>query len=184
MSLKQFLAWEERQELRYEFDGIKPIAMNGGTIAHAAIQANLVTKLKIRLKGKPCRPYGSGLKIEVAGRIRYPDAFVMCTPASPSATVVSEPVVIFEILSPSTAKDDLIVKNLEYRVPTSVKRYIILQQSIAAAQIFIRKGNDWMSELRVGTEETLRLPKIGIEIPMAEIYTDVDLEPDEQDDTF
>jgi len=71
MTLDEFLAWEECQELRYEFDGFRPVAMTGGTFAHSSIQRNLIVELSNRLRGKPCQPHGSHLKIEVAGRIRY-----------------------------------------------------------------------------------------------------------------
>src|SRR4051812_4014709 len=88
MTLSEFLAWEERQELRYEFDGFAPVAMTGGTRAHETIQMNLAAALVGRLRGGPCRAYGSNLKIEVAGRIRYPDAFVTCgEPGAPGDTV-------------------------------------------------------------------------------------------------
>jgi Uma2 family endonuclease len=80
MSLEAFLAWEERQELRHEFDGFQPIAMTGGTSEHLAIQRNLIVALGTRLRGKPCQAHGSKLKIAVAGSIRYPDAFVVCSP--------------------------------------------------------------------------------------------------------
>ena len=102
-TVERFLAWEERQELRYEFDGVRTIAMTGGTVAHDAIQINLVTALHTRLRGKHCRVHGNGLKIRVMGSIRYPDAFVSCTPVSPDSAGLSEPVVIFEVLSKSTA---------------------------------------------------------------------------------
>ena len=78
MTLEAFLAWEERQELRYEFDGSQPDAMTGGTFTHAAIQRNLIMALGNRLRGKPCQALGSELKIAVAGSIRYPDGFVVC----------------------------------------------------------------------------------------------------------
>ncbi len=80
-TVDDFLGWEEAQDLRYEFDGVRPVAMTGGTLAHDRIQVNLVTELTTRLRGKPCRAYGNTLKIQVMGSIRYPDAFVTCTPA-------------------------------------------------------------------------------------------------------
>jgi Uma2 family endonuclease len=78
MSLADFLDWEERQELRYEFDGFRPCGMVGGTAAHAVVQRNLIAALTNRLRGKPCQPFGSELKIAVAASIRYPDGFVVC----------------------------------------------------------------------------------------------------------
>ena len=58
VTLAEFLAWEERQPLRYEFDGIAPVARTGGTFAHAAIQRNLAVSIGGRLRGKPCQFLG------------------------------------------------------------------------------------------------------------------------------
>src|SRR5215212_222174 len=115
MTIEAFLDWEERQELRWEFDGFAPVAMTGGTAAHSAIQRNLVIALGGRLRGKPCQVCTSDLKVRVSGSIRYPDAFVVCSPVLPRTTVVADPVVVFEVLSPSTASKDHFVKNQEYR---------------------------------------------------------------------
>jgi Uma2 family endonuclease len=176
MTVEQFLVWEHRQELRYEFDGFGPRAMAGGTAAHSAIQTNLIVALGTALRGKRCRPHGSELKIAVAGHIRYPEAFVSCTPVPPRSTVVSDPVVVFEVLSESTANDDLVVKNAEYRATPSIQRYVILQQTHAAAIVFLRKGEDWITELLSEPDSALRMPEIDVEIPLAAIYADVELE--------
>ncbi len=175
MTLDQFLAWEEGQDLRYEFDGFQPVAMAGGTAAHSAIQRNILFSLTGRLRGMRCQPHGSELKIQVAGRIRYPEAFVVCTPVPPRSKVVTDPVVVFEVLSDGTANDDLVVKNAEYRATPSIQRYVVLQQTHAGATVFARKGEDWVTELVSGGEALLRMPEIGIEIPLAELYIDVDL---------
>jgi Uma2 family endonuclease len=177
---EQFLTWEERQELRYEFDGFQPIAMAGGTAAHAAIQRNLIIALGVGLRGKPCQPYGSELKIRVANHsIRYPDAFVVCTPVAPRATVVSDPVVIFEVLSENSATDDFVTKNAEYRATPSVQRYVVLQQVKAAAVVFSRKGDDWVTDLLTGDDAILRMPEIDLDIPLSEIYIGIAFEADE-----
>lgn len=174
MTLEQFLAWENRQELRHEFDGFQPIAMTGGTAAHSAIQRNILFALTGRLRGKPCQSFGSDLKIAVAGRIRYPDAFVTCTPVANSARVVSDPVIVFEVLSPSTAETDLFAKNAEYRATPSVQRYVVLEPTQAAAIVFARQGDNWLSEI-LAERDLLRLPEIGVEIPLLEFYADIDL---------
>ncbi len=174
MTLEQFLPWEERQELRFEFDGFGPVGIAGGTAAHAAIQRNLITALANRLRGKPCQVYGSELKIEVVGRIRYPDAFVVCTPVATRATVVREPLVVFEILSDSTAGTDLITKNAEYQATPSVQRYVVLQQDGAACMVFSHRHGEWATDLLVGPEAVLAMPEIGIEVPLAEIYDGIE----------
>lgn len=173
MSRDEFLAWEGRQELRYEFDGFAPIAMTGGSSEHAAIQRNLITALTTRLRGKPCVPYGSELKIAVAGSIRYPDAFVVCSTIARGTYVVDAPVVIFEILSQTTAVTDRVVKNREYQDTPSVLRYVMLEQFRAAATVFERVAGDWIGHVVQG-EVVLRMPEIGIELPLSELYDGVE----------
>ena len=92
MTLDEFLLWEERQELRWEFDGFAPVERIGGTVRHSLIQTNALAALVGRLRGKPCRAFGSSLKILVAGSVRYPDLFVACSAIPARATVVTEPV--------------------------------------------------------------------------------------------
>jgi Uma2 family endonuclease len=172
MTLEQFLAWEERQELRYEFDGFQPVAMTGGTMEHEAIGNRLRALLLDRLHAKPCRVWGPTIKIEVADRIRYPDAFVNCTQVPRGATIVPEPVVVFEVLSASTSRTDRIEKLREYQATASIQRYVILEQDSIAATMFSRLGAEWVA--RPLTEAgVLQMPEIGIEIALADIYADV-----------
>ena len=142
MTRERFLMWEERQELRYEFDGFQPIAMTGGTAAHAMIQHNLHRVIGGRLSGSPCRFFGSDLKIETAIGFRYPDGFVTCSPVFASDTTAREPVVIFEVLSDNTARTDLVTKNHEYSAIPSVQRCIVLAQDEVAGSMFERTGGD------------------------------------------
>lgn len=169
MTLAEFLDWEDRQELKYEFDGFGPVAMTGGTAAHAAIQGNLAVAFKSRLRGQPCQFYGNDLKIEVAGRIRYPDGFVVCSPISNSTKVVKDPVVVFEVLSESTSSTDRIVKTREYAATPSIRRYVILEQDRIAATVFSRVGGDWIAHVLVG-DATLDMPEVGLSLPLAELY--------------
>jgi Uma2 family endonuclease len=173
MSVSEFLAWEESQELRYEFDGAQPFAMAGGSDAHEAIGGALRALLRERLRGKPCRVRGATLKIEVAGRIHYPEAFVYRSPAAGSETVIRDPATVFEVVSPSTSHTDRIVKLREYQAAESIQRYVILEQGGIVATVFTRHGGDWLA--RALTEgDTLEMPEIGIELGLAEIYGDVE----------
>jgi Uma2 family endonuclease len=170
MTLAEFLAWEERQEQRYEFDGSEPVAMAGGTATHADIQANITTALRSRLRGKPCKFYGSDLKILVGGSSsRYPDGMVVCSPVAPTATAVRDPVVIFEVLSPSTAAKDRIVKAREYQATPSVQRYVMIEQERIGATVLVRAQDGW-SALILKDDDTLEMPEIGLAIPLAEFY--------------
>jgi Uma2 family endonuclease len=115
---------------------------------------------------------GPTLKIEVAGRVRYPDAFVYCSTVPPGTTVIQDPVVVFEVVSPSTSRTDRITKLREYQGAPSIQRYVILEQDTIAATVFSRLGADWIARPLTG-DETLKMPEIGIELPLAEIYADV-----------
>ena len=174
MSLADFLAWEERQDTKHEFDGFAPVAMVGVTWAHVTIQTNILLALGTRLRGQPCQPRGSDFKIEIAGRIRYPDAFVVCTPRAPTDKIVTDPVVIFEILSDSSTRRDRVDKNEEYRLTPSVQRYVMLEQDTQAATVFAREGERWVGTLHKGEGAILPMPEIGIEVPLAEFYEGLD----------
>ena len=184
MSLAEFLEWEERQELRYEFDGVEPVAMTGGSLRHAAIQRNLAMAIGGPLRGKPCQFFGSDLKIQAAERSsRYPDGIVLCSDLEPSLKIVRNPVVIFEVLSPSTAAKDRIVKAREYQATPSVKRYVMLEQERIGATVLVRAQDGW-SALILKDDDILTMPEIGIEIPLAELYEGLAFEalPVEDDD--
>ena len=182
MTLAEFLAWEERQSLRHEFDGLRAFAMTGGTLAHTAIQANLTIAIGGRLRGGPCQFYGSDLKIRTGDdHIRYPDGFVTCRAGGGASTVVSDPVVIFEVLSPSTAAVDRIVKAREYQATPSVRRYVMLEQDRIGATVYALVGDGWRHEILIA-ESTLALPEIGVAVPLAELYEGLVFAPQEDVD--
>jgi Uma2 family endonuclease len=170
MSLMEFHAWEELQPLRYEFNGISPEAMSGGTAAHAIIQANLAFAMISRLRGTPCRFIGNDLKLNVgANSSRYSDGFVVCSKIDPKATVINDPVVIFEVLSPPNASKDRIVKNREYEETPSVKRYFMIEQDRIGVTVFSRDTGEWKGEL-VDKDPILRMPEVGVDVPISELY--------------
>ena len=173
MTFDEFVAWEERQEMRYEFDGVAARALTGGTVAHSTLQTHLIAALGGALRGKPCRAFGNLLKVRTATSIRYPDALIVCGPANPKATFAADPVVIFEILSPSSARVDLRAKNAEYQGLASVRRYVVLHQAQAAAEMFARDAEgEWTYDF-LDARGVLDMPEAGITIPLAEIYEDV-----------
>jgi Uma2 family endonuclease len=183
MTREQFLAWEAKQELRYEFDGFQPIATTGGMAAHAMIQHNLHLAIGGRLRGSPCRFYGSDLKIATARGFRYPDGSVVCSSVARDATVVDEPVVLFEVLSESSGRTDLVTKNHEYAAIHTVRRYIVLAQDEIAGTMFERIGDDWVGHLLDATS-VLHMPEIGVDVPLTELYEGVALpesEPQQAD---
>ena len=103
-----------------------------------------------------------------------------CTPVEGKARDVTSPVVIFEIISDTTARTDRSKKLVEYRTIGSLVRYVMLEQSAAEATVVTRVDDHWRIDL-LGLADVLALPEIGIELPIGEIYADVVLAPDDED---
>jgi Uma2 family endonuclease len=169
MSLAEFLAWEERQQARFEFDGFQPVAMTGGTVAHNRIMRRLHRVLEQRLDGTPCEPFGPDVKIVADGRARYPDAVISCTSQSDRAQIIENPVIVFEVLSDSTSRTERIEKVREYGATPSILRYVILEQDSIGATLLIRNGNQWAATT-LSEDDVLDLPEVGIAVRLDEIY--------------
>jgi len=182
MSLAAFLDWEERQDARWEYDGVRPVAMNGGTVAHDLITFNVRKLLDARLGNGSCRPYGPNVKVATRTTIRYPDVVVSCTRQAPTATVIDNPVIVFEVASRSTGRRDVIDKNREYRGVASIQRYVVLEQERPLAIVFARSGPTWTCEFISGDDADLPLPEIGISVPLAEVYAGIEFVPESETD--
>jgi Uma2 family endonuclease len=167
LTLDEFLAWERSQPERYEFDGVQPIAMPGGSRPHGRVVARLIAALVNRVHS-PCEAFGPDLKVVTTGRIRYPDASVVCVASDEDSDLV-EPTVVCEVLSPSTALTDRRVKALEYAAVPRILVYLLLEQDRPELTI-MRRSAGWEPELLTGLTTTLELPEISTSIPLNAIY--------------
>lgn len=170
-SVEAFLAWEERQELRYEFDGVRAIAMVGASWAHGQIVLNIAFALRDRLR-KDCRVAVHDTKLRVAHGVRYPDVMVVCSPVANDATFVTDPVLVIEVLSDGTSRTDRLVKSQEYRDVPSLARYLIVEQSGIGATLFARP--DWRGQPLTGADTLIALPEIGAELRLGDCYAGID----------
>ncbi len=167
LSLDEFLVWERAQSLRYEFDGIQPIAMDGGSLHHERLIARIITAAGTRLT-PPCEVFGSGLKVEGLARIRYPDVTIACANIDDTSDIIW-PTVTFEVLSPSSSLTDRRVKAVEYRSVDSVRVYVVASQDAPELTV-MRRSAGWVPEELAGVAAVLRLPEVGVEIGLAELY--------------
>lgn len=167
LTVEEFLAWERAQPLRFEFDGIQPIAMTGGSRNHARIQTRVVIALGNRVSA-PCEVFGSELKVVTQTRVRYPDATVVCADAEATQDII-DPTAVFEVLSPSTALTDRRVKPMDYASVPSIMVYVILDAEQPEVTVMRRSGA-WEPETFAGSDAVVPLPEIGIELPLTTIY--------------
>jgi hypothetical protein len=100
---------------------------------------------------------------------------VTCSKVSGDAYLVPGEVVVFEMLSPTSGRTDRIVKLREYRVVSSIRRYVILEHASVGLIVLTRTGRDedWTATA-LTAEDTLRMPEIAAEFPVAEFYEGVE----------
>ncbi len=178
----EFFAWAERQEVRYEFDGFQPVAMTGDFNGASAIGVNLLASLHGRLRGSGCRPLGPNAGVETTNSaVRYPDALVTCSKLDLRERKVPGVVVVFEVVGATadSSRRDRITKVREYAAVPSIRRYVIVESSGVGLMVLGRQSPDEVWKTTVLTaDDILRMPEIGIEIPVAEIYEGIDF-PDQ-----
>ena len=170
-----YLDWEARQDMRYELVAGEVYAMGGGTAAQDLISGNIRAALRPRLRGTGCRPHGTDLKVRTGnGMGRYPDAFVDCGKWNPDALAASNPVVVFEVLSKSSASIDHDLKLRDCASTPSIRYYVILEQTRPLALVHARDPQgrfDPEAAVRVeGLDATIELPGLGLSLAMAEVY--------------
>jgi Uma2 family endonuclease len=176
-TVDDFLAWEREQEERYEFlDGLIRM-MVGGTVDHNTIASNVLTVLRSRLRGGPCRAFMEGVKVASGAASMYPDVVVTCTPPDPKSDLLPEPVVVIEILSRSTQTFDRGQKWLAYQGIPSLRQYVLISQDELRIDTYDRQKNAWIYQALTGPEPRLALAVGKIELTMAEIYEDSSLDP-------
>jgi Uma2 family endonuclease len=122
---------------------------------------------------KSCFIYDDTLRVVVGGSVRYPDAFVAFGLFPNTARQAENPVVVFEVLSPSTAIMDHIVKALEYRATPSIKRLVLVEQDRIEALVESRENDRWRATLYIDPAAVLEMPEIGISVPLRELYQGV-----------
>lgn len=173
----EFFAWAESQDTRYEFDGFQPVAMTGGFNNAAAIGVNLISALRARLRGSGCRPLGPDAGVETTNQaVRYPDALVTCTKFEGTGKTIPGVIVVFEVVGATadSSRRDRITKVREYAAIPSIRRYVILESSGIGLTVMERSGPDQVWQTTVLTsDDILRMPEIGIEIPVTEFYEDI-----------
>jgi Uma2 family endonuclease len=175
-TMERFLAWANTQEGRHEFDGLRPVAMVGGSGRHNRITLNIHAAFRHRLRGTPCSSFGPDLGVRTIGNaVRYPDALVTCTKFDELSKLAPDPIAVFEVLSPDSGRRDRIQKTLEYGGVPSIRHYVIVESSGVGVFAMHREAGDapWTATSLTG-DDILALPALGLEIPVAEFYEDVD----------
>ena len=180
MTVEEYLEWESRQELRYEYCNGDVFAMSGGTKTHDELAFNLRRSLIDRVAEQGCSMSGSDVKVFVRQGVsyRYPDLSISCDDRDEvNDTFYSFPQLIVEVLSPSTESVDRIDKFKEYiQIPT-LQEYLLISTDEVSVECYRRgEGRMWLY-FQYGKGETITLESVGVDLPIEMIYRNIQLKP-------
>ena len=163
-----FLAWEDRQEGKHEFDGRNVVPMTGGSVAHQEIVINLITLLRRILRGGSFRALHE-MRVRIGTRVRYPDVVICAGSLDQTTRTLTDAVAIFEVLSDDTATTDRVDKLIDYAAVPSLRGYVLLEQTTMAATLFQREpGGAWIATAH--TDGGLVLPGLDVTVPLVDLY--------------
>jgi len=189
-SPEEYLELEREARDRHEFlDGVI-YAMAGESLSHSRICTNLSGEVRNKLKGKPCEALSPNMKVRTsnASLFSYPDLTLLTGEPmlhNSKKDVLTNPKVIFEVLSPSTEKYDRTTKFLRYRMGNeTLTDYILVSQDRPFVEHFCKGLNgDWLYRSFNQISDELNLSSVGVVLSLHEIYDRVELadEPEEPD---
>jgi Uma2 family endonuclease len=174
MSVDEFLAWAVEQPGRYELFRGEVYATSPETVGHAARKGAVYVALLagVRARRLACHVYPDGTTVRIDETTAYePDSVIYCGPQLPPAAVeVPDPVIVVEVLSPSTHKIDVSIKLAGYFRLPSVAHYLIVDPNEPMIVHHSRaSGGDILT--RVITEGVIVLDPPGLELAVADIYS-------------
>jgi Uma2 family endonuclease len=171
-----YLATEQNSERRHEFiDGVI-VAMAGGSDEHNALAARFSTLFGVRVSdGCHCYSPDQRFWIEATSRGRYSDGSIICgKPAHPAhdAQATTNPLVVVEVLSPSSEGDDEGEKRRDFQSLASLQAYVLVAQDARCVRVYRRtEGGEWRDAPDVyGDGESFELPGLTRAIAVGEVY--------------
>lgn len=175
VKVDEYLEGELVSEVRHEYIGGQVYAMSGASEAHNVLSGNLHAALHQHLRGKPCKVFIADMKVRLNiaqdDIFYYPDLLVTCDPADDAKYYKSQPVVLVEVLSPSTERLDRREKFLSYQRLPSLQEYVLVDQEKMAVTLF-RRETDWKPE-HLGAGDHLNLDSVEFGISLTDLYEDV-----------
>jgi len=177
-SVEDYLATEQRSQVRHEYVGGAVYARAGASDEHIALCMNLAFALRSQLRGKPCRVQMSEgkarLRVAEEEIFYYPDVMVACDPRDTDRYFKRYPRVLIEVLSETTERIDRREKFLSYRQIETLEEYVLVAQHKMEVTVF-RRATHWQPEVLRLPEQVLLLPSLTFSLPLKEVYEGVNL---------
>ncbi|MDO9226630.1 MAG: Uma2 family endonuclease [Pseudomonadota bacterium] len=180
----EYLAFEEASPIRHEFVGGEVFTLNGVSQRHNRIAGNLAVALMAAFRGKPCQVFMSDVKLHIArdSAYYYPDVMVTCSEQARAANesqVVNDPLLVIEVISPSTEATDRREKLHAYRSLPALQEYALVSQDTQQVEIYRRQGeisqiSGWLY-ITYEPGDTVEFAGVGVALPIAELYAGTDV---------
>ena len=181
-SADEYLAWESKQPTKFELIDHYIVAMSGASEAHNIIAAAITALLYFRLRKKPCKVYAADMRVQAEreSSYTYPDVVVVCgEPRFRDDTkpeTLQNPMLIFEVLSPSTEAIDRNMKFNSYLQLPSLEGYFLVSQDKPRVESYTRQADGWLYQDHAGLESKLRIDAIDVSLSLADVYHKVQFE--------
>lgn len=177
----QYLEIERKAEYKSEYYGGEMFAMAGAKEAHNLLVANSIRDLGQQLRSGPCRVYPSDMRVQVraTGLYTYPDVVVVCSEPKfldEQHDTLLNPVLLVEVLSPSTEAYDRGRKFEHYQSIESFKEYLLIASDRMHIDLYTRQADGrWLRASASRPDDSLELPSIGCRITVQDLYEKVNL---------
>lgn len=167
----EYLAGEVISDIKHELIGGQVYAMAGAGFNHDLISGNLYSEFRAHVRKSPCTPFTSDMRVRVGTNYYYPDVSVDCEFDISQPNHSDTPVIIVEVLSQSTRRNDQTTKRLTYINIPSLQEYVLVEQDFVQVEV-ARRSNGWLpSHYFLGDDVTFE--SIGLTLPVEEIYHSV-----------
>lgn len=180
-SLDEYFGLEGAGDARFEYWDGDIACMSGGTRQHGAISGNVHASLALALRGGPCRAFTAATAIwtPTLPPCRYPDASVACGELQfmrvRTLDALVNPVLIVEVLSPSTEAVDREAKFAAYQALPSFREYVLVSQNEVRVTHYTRQdGGVWQRRDAADLNESLNLSSIACVLNLHDVYDRVD----------
>jgi len=177
ISEEDYLQGELASEIKHEFIDGDVYAMTEASRKHNTIATNISSDLHQGLKNNKssCTTFAADMKVKINHNFFYPDVMVVCDPEDNENDYYQKsPVIIVEVLSKSTRKNDTSLKRMNYFDIPSLEEYVLVEQDICQVEVF-RKSAHWQASFYfLGDEITFE--SIGITLSVEDIYYQIDTE--------
>jgi Uma2 family endonuclease len=174
-TLDEFRVWHEQQPDVWEFIQGVPRLMAPGSKAHTLIKGNIAGELRTALRARGCHVLVDGAIVEIENSSLIPDVVVTCEPLDFSTPRVDQPLIVVEILSPGSEKDDLGRKLALYLLVPGLQHYLVIHQDQRRI-VHHQRQEAGVFLTSIAASDPLRLDPPGIDLPFDAIYEDVPLE--------